>query len=171
MECKNPNLSFNATNIAALVNCTHTTYMCSYELFTFDTTAGDVPFTNCTQAIFKQYVSDASFNGSLVIPGLLEVKQSSFDGYWPWWLRDPAAIESAARFLDMTSIDMPDLVNITENGIFISYADKLSSLKLPKLKNIRGPMVIDLSRGPAINMSFPSLYSTSTIHLAGKIDA
>jgi len=53
----------------------------------------------------------------------------------------------------------------------IDYADELSSLSVPKPNRIAGAPDFDLTGGPAINLSFPSLEFVSMgVILTGKFD-
>lgn len=72
---------------------------------------------------------------------------------------------------EMSSIDFPDLVNITYDMV-IQNMHNLASITMPKLENIGGYARIYLGGGPAISLSFPNLLHVKTnIILIGKIDA
>lgn len=109
--------------------------------------------------------------GPVVVPRMVEMKQFSFEGFYPWYINNSSAIEERARYLRVDSIDFPDLVNITDSGMQIKYAHNVSSLKFPKLENVYRVINLDLSGGPAISLSFPSLRVVGAILIQGKIDA
>lgn len=110
--------------------------------------------------------------GALVVPRMVEAKQVSLQGYVTRDRNSSGGIDRKVRPLRVDSIEFPDLVNITVSGLVVQYAQNVSSLKLPKLENVRGALALDLSGGPAISLSFPSLRVVQNdILIAGKIDA
>ncbi len=119
------------------------------------------------------FFTDYNMTGPLAVPRLVDTQQLSIHGHYPWYLDTSAAVEAGARYLRIDSIEFPDLVNITVSGMSVKYAHNVSSLKMPKLENlISGSLDIDLSGGPAINMSFPSLLTAYRgVYLTGNIDA
>jgi hypothetical protein len=115
---------------------------------------------------------DPHFVGPLTIPNITSAQQLTFYGIHP--RTDPLGVGDPIRPADplnLTSLDLPDLVNITSRSFMIDYADELSSLTVPKLNRIAGALDFDLTGGPAINLSFPSLEFVSMgVILTGKID-
>lgn len=72
----------------------------------------------------------------------------------------------------VTSVDLPDLVNITFWNFDIDNADSISSLSVPKLRHIERSLKLNFTGGPAINLTFPSLFDIGgLIYLDGEIDA
>jgi hypothetical protein len=123
--------------------------------------------TNCTKLPEFYVWIDSHINGSLVIPGLVNVGQAVFQG-----MSSRSPITSApipAEPSNLTSLDLPDLVNVAL-GFVMDSMDKLQGLKVPKLRKIGDEMRIDLTGGPAIKLSFPNLVSVSNIYLNGPID-
>ena len=103
---------------------------------------------------------------------MVEAQQLALQGYFTQNRNSSGGVDRTVRPLRVDSIEFPDLVNITEWGMSVMYAHNLSSLKLPKLENIRGTLNLDLSEGPAISLSFPGLrLAFSGILIKGKIDA
>jgi hypothetical protein len=150
-----------------VTNCTLYTYKCVDDKGTAYLTT--VPSVNCTKRGYNVNI-DYNMAGPLVVPRMIEAQQVALRGYYPLYYDNSSAIEKAARYLRVDSIDFPDLVNIT-GGMYITYAHNVSSLKLPKLKNIGSSLELDLSGGPAISLSFPSLRIIHGILIKGKIDA
>ncbi|OBT76817.1 hypothetical protein VF21_04489 [Pseudogymnoascus sp. 05NY08] len=71
----------------------------------------------------------------------------------------------------LTSIELPDLVNIT-GGIYIDDADSISNFSAPKLRHIDSNLELNFTGGPAIDLSFPSLYDVGgSIYLCGNINS
>jgi hypothetical protein len=71
---------------------------------------------------------------------------------------------------NITSLDLPDLENVA-SSFMISHVSSLSNLNVPKLKNVTESLIFDLSEGPAIKLSFPSLSYARNISLTGNIGA
>lgn len=88
---------------------------------------------------------------------MVESKQLYLQGYSIRYLNSSVETDKEIRPLRVDSIEFPDLVNITRDGMSIKHANNVSSLKLTKLENVRDSLKLDLSRGPAISLSFPSL--------------
>lgn len=72
-------------------------------------------------------------------------------------------------FSNITSLELPDLETITSSFI-ISHVSSISSINVPKLRNVNESLKFDLSDGPAIKLSFPSLSYARNISLTGNID-
>lgn len=162
-------MSLNATNIDTMSNCTLYTYDCVGTLGeTYLTTS---PPTNCTKLQYQMFFSDYSMTGPLVVPGVAQAKQLSIHGFSRWYANMSTNFDEGPRNLRVDSIDFPDLVNITQWGLSIRNAQNVSSLKFPKLENIERSLDIDLSTGPAVNLSFPRLRVVRDIVITGKIDA
>ncbi|RDL36006.1 uncharacterized protein BP5553_06618 [Venustampulla echinocandica] len=171
-------LLFNSTNIASLADCTKLNYACRttaapfYEMRRYDSTTGPAP-NNCTEFLRNVFVQKG-VNGSLSIPGVVTISQAAFRGQWSInRLSDNPTPEYP---LNVTDLELPDLVNITTSGgsgIFaIEYADKIKSVKVPKLEQA-SKINFNLSgvSPPAISLSFPSLRRVNSIFLIGNIDA
>ncbi|OBT73201.1 hypothetical protein VF21_08720 [Pseudogymnoascus sp. 05NY08] len=111
--------------------------------------------------------------GSLVVPRMVETQQLSIQGHSTQNRNSSGGVDIEIQPLRVDSIEFPNLVNITEyGGMSVMYAHNLSSLKFPKLENIRGTLNLDLLEGPAISLSFPGLrLAYSGILIKGKIDA
>lgn len=118
----------------------------------------------CTEAFYTFQVSDTSkFDESLVVPELIKVDSVYVSGDWP-------------THLNATTIDFPDLVNVT-GQINIQSADKVKRLKMPKLKVVEWSLHIDLSaeegaEAPPISLTFPSLTTVGAgLWIVGNINA
>ncbi|KFY01260.1 hypothetical protein V490_01000, partial [Pseudogymnoascus sp. VKM F-3557] len=175
-ECLNSDLILNATNIEALVNCTLYTYQCPFEKVPsgedriYNTTYSTIPppaAANCSKGNFSLFFTDESITGPFVVPRLLEAEHVSFRGYTRRVPEDEDPISLAVE-----SIEFPDLVNVTQWGVSISFANNVSSIKFPKLERAKW-LNFDLSGGPGVNLSFPNLIATDAhgISLTGNIDA
>ncbi|OBT57050.1 hypothetical protein VE04_02359 [Pseudogymnoascus sp. 24MN13] len=157
-ECGNGVLYPNTTmDLPAMVNCTrHTAYQCldqynlrNDEFLTANATDNGTISLKCEESFYDFKVADnGGFDGSLVVPGPVKLKSVSIQGQ----------LNREVDPTNLTTIDFPDIVNIT-GQLNIQNADKLSSLKMPKLEIVLGSLHIDLSGGPGINLTFPSLYS------------
>jgi hypothetical protein len=173
-------LVFNNTNVADLAPCSVFNYHCpvngTNELMEYNSTTGPAP-ADCVNYGYNLAIStNSNVTGSLSIPGVATAMQAFFQGVWPWTDYSGHNMSTPGYPLNITSLELPDLVTVTNFGGFgIELADKLESLQAPKLTNITtGSINIDLSgiNPPAINLSFPSLYFVqSGIFLTGNIDA
>ncbi|OBT50326.1 hypothetical protein VE04_09228, partial [Pseudogymnoascus sp. 24MN13] len=152
---------FNGTGADIFVRCAETTYRCNRtpdgdELFLINSTNEAVP-ADCKKERYS--LQPSWFSGPLAMPGLTELSEISIVPYHHHGRRK------------ITSIELPDLVNIT-GGISIIDADSISNFSVPKLKHIDGILELNFTGGPAIDLSFPSLYRVgSGIFLYGEIDA
>jgi hypothetical protein len=163
--CDTETLEFNATNEQALINCTQFNYRCPaagdrLQLEQIDTTEA-VP-ANCSDWSYF-LVLDGDYNGSLSLPGIVSAAGVHIQG-------EPGLTEAIP--LNLTGLDLSDLVNIATSGLRIEYADKVQDLNVPKLTNT-GLVWIDVTgvAPPPINLSFPSLYDGGGgIYLYGNID-
>ncbi|KFY20339.1 hypothetical protein V491_03803 [Pseudogymnoascus sp. VKM F-3775] len=172
--CGNGLLHPNTTiELSAMVNCTHSrAYQCldQYNLqkddfMTLNSTDNATAVPVCTEAFYTFKVSDTSkFDELLVVPGLVKVGSVYVNGDWP-------------IHLNATAIDFPDLVNVT-GQINIQSADKVASLKMPKLEYVESSFHIDLSAEegaeapPPISLTFPSLTSVGAgLWIVGNINA
>ncbi|OBT65644.1 hypothetical protein VE03_05564 [Pseudogymnoascus sp. 23342-1-I1] len=139
------NVMFNGTGADIFARCAETTY--SYEAVPAD----------CKRQRYS--LQPSWFNGSLAIPGLTELDEISIIRYHH---------QGPRKF---TSIELPDLVNIT-GSININDVDSISNFSVPKLKDIEAILELNFTGGPAIDLSFPSLYHVGGgIYLSGEIDA
>lgn len=156
-------------DLPAIVNCTHrTTYQCldewnlpKDEFLTFNASDNATTHPECSEVFYDLRVSGTgNFDGSLVIPDL--VKLNSVDIGGKYYQGEP--------YLTLSTIDLPDLVNITRQFV-IRSANNVSSLTMPKLEIVDWRLYIDLSGGPAINLTFPSLSSVgAALGVKGNID-
>ncbi|KFY95237.1 hypothetical protein V500_02873 [Pseudogymnoascus sp. VKM F-4518 (FW-2643)] len=168
------NLAFNGTDTALFVRCAETTYSCNSrppgeKWFSINSTNEAVP-ADCEKQIFSLHPI-SNFTGPLAMPGLTELSSFKIGGYYngtrfddgPDYVLFPATV---------TSIDLPDLVNITSYSFNIYIAHSISSLSVPKLRHIGSDLSLNLTGGPAINLTFPSLFDVrGGIYLFGEIDA
>lgn len=131
----------------------------------YNSTTGPAP-ANCTGYAYDITVVQ-NITGSLSIPGVVSVFQAAFDGRYPssYWNQTELP-------LNLTSLDLPDLVTVG-GGFYFDWADKLSSLSVPKLTQVGDWLNFNLSgeNPPPINLSFPSLYYSGGFFLTGNIDA
>lgn len=152
---------FNGTGADVFVRCAETTYSCNRtlhggELFLINSTNEAVP-ADCKKETYS--LQPSWFSRPLAMPGLTELDGISIRRYHN---QGPRKI---------TSIELPDLVNIT-GSIYIDDADSISNFSVPKLKHIDSNLELNFTGGPAIDLSFPSLYNVGgSIYLCGKIDA
>ena len=148
--CDTEFLVFNNTNAAALGECL---------------VKDPVKYSN--NVLFVDY----SFKGELKIPGVVTIQEANFHGDYAWGdLFHNGSDAKPAYPANVTSLDMPDLETVS-SMFTIDEFDKLSTLRLPKLKRVGLALNIDLSGGPAINLTFPRLRDVSYIILKGNIDA
>ncbi|KFY31496.1 hypothetical protein V493_01056 [Pseudogymnoascus sp. VKM F-4281 (FW-2241)] len=154
-------IKFNGTRADRFVRCAETTYYCNrtpdgVNLFLINSTNEAVP-ADCKKVIYD--LQPTLFSGPLAMPGLTELAYFTVSGLKRL---GPAKI---------TSIDLPDLVNITKK-FSIDYADSISSLSVPKLKHISSILKLNFTGGPAMDLSFPSLSDVGDgIYLHGEIDS
>lgn len=154
------------------VRCAETTYGCEFTTrdkawFAINSTNEPVP-TDCKK--FKYDLSTSqNYSGPLAMPGLTELSRLSISGTYNGsrYSSTPIVVLPTRA----TTIELPDLVNIS--AIFlISYAGSISSLSVPKLRYIGSNLELGFTGGPAINLSFPSLFDVrGSIYLNGEIDA
>ncbi|KFY29800.1 hypothetical protein V494_08470 [Pseudogymnoascus sp. VKM F-4513 (FW-928)] len=164
-DCTSNVLSFNSANAVTLGSCTELGYRCNDKIVQINSTEEAIP-ANCAHYLYNITV-DENIKGPLRIPGMAEVSSITINGTSSSGSSNGFASISPSN---ITSLDLPDLENVTSN-FKISDAHSLSSLNVPKLNNVTGLLEIDLSFGPAINFSFPSLSYARAIMLVGKIDA
>ncbi|KFY37828.1 hypothetical protein V495_06912 [Pseudogymnoascus sp. VKM F-4514 (FW-929)] len=168
-QCGNGVLSPNSIkDLPAMVNCTEVpAYKCldkfngrnnNYDDFIMlnsTDSPDDVP--KCEEVFYEFFVNDGSkFDGALVVPDLVKIGDVHIAGDFP-------------KDLGLSTIDLPDLVNVTGQVNMLS-AKTVSSLKMPKLEVVEGTFKIDLSDGLAINLTFPSLSQVGAIIIEGKIN-
>lgn len=156
-------------DLPAMVNCTHrTTYQCldernqpKDEFLTFNASDNATTHPGCSKVFYDLRVSDVgNFDGSLVIPDLVKVGSVDIGG--TYYDHEP--------YLTLSTIDLPDLVNITGQFVMRS-ANNVSSLTVPKLEVVHSTLYLDLSGGPAINLTFPSLsFVGAGLAVWGNID-
>jgi hypothetical protein len=135
----------------------------------YNSTTGPVP-ANCSHIEWNITVNK-TVTGSISIPGVVSAGQSVFEGQWPYFERE-LNMTTPTYPLNITTLELPDLVNAGET-FTIEWADKIQSLKVPKLTNITSGLFLDLTGAnpPAIDLYFPSLYYVpGGIWLSGNID-
>ncbi|KFY22725.1 hypothetical protein V493_06373 [Pseudogymnoascus sp. VKM F-4281 (FW-2241)] len=160
---------FDDTDDAALfVRCAETTYNCSGTLdnprwFTIDSTNETVP-ANCFRGL-RDLKTSPNYTGPLELPGLTGLYEYETRGFYAGDYSETGLIHPS----NITSIDLPDLVNITTD-IKIEDADMITSLNFPKLREVHD-IRLNLSGGPAINLTFPSLTDVNRVAIFGEIDA
>lgn len=131
---------------------------------TLNSTDNATAYPVCTEAFYTFTVTDTTkYDESLVVPDLVKVDSLYVAGDFP-------------THLNATTIDFPDLVNVTGN-INIHSANKVTNLKLPKLEVVEGYIRVDLSalegleEPPAISLTFPSLTSLGAgLMVSGNIN-
>lgn len=166
-------LYFNNTNIAAYAACTQYNYDCpdpntngtQPEIFT-----GPAP-SSCEKHAWTIALAD-NVTGPITIPGVVWAKLASFSGHWAIVDGYTGTVERPAELLNITRLELPDLVDVWE-GFSMAYADKIESLLLPKLETVGSGLDVNLSgtNAPAINLSFPRLRSAGEfVQLVGNID-
>lgn len=107
--------------------------------------------------------------GPITLPGLTELDHIRIMGDY-----NGSRVDKGPGYIliptGVTSIDLPDLVNIT--GVFqIDNADSILSLNVPKLRHIGYSLRLNFTGGPAINLTFPSLFDIGdVIFIDGEID-
>lgn len=164
-DCKSSHLSFNSTNAVTLAGCAELAYRCDGEVVQIDRTNEAIP-ANCTQYPYNIFV-DGNIKGPLAIPGMTEASSITVNGsIVPGATNNFGVIYSS----NITSLDLPDLEDVT-SSFMISHVSSLSSFNVPKLRNVSESLKFDLSEGPAIKLSFPSLSYARNISLTGNIDA
>ncbi|KFY93876.1 hypothetical protein V500_03504 [Pseudogymnoascus sp. VKM F-4518 (FW-2643)] len=169
-ECPDA-LFFNSTNSAFYADCAQFNYACTNgSAISFNDTGGVPPPIDCdTKQVFELYFQHDSLTGPIVLPGVVEARIFSFYGSSSY--NKTAAEMVAIKDKEISSIDFPDLVNITYD-LNIRDMHNLASISMPKLENIGGSARIYLRDGPAISLSLPKLFHVKTdIDLFGKIDA
>ncbi|OBT77023.1 hypothetical protein VF21_02881 [Pseudogymnoascus sp. 05NY08] len=160
------------THEDVFVRCAESTYKCNStihggEWFKINSTNEVVP-ADCEKDLSSLQTSTA-FSGPLAMPGLTELRSISIQG---GWVRDISTDEYTIEATRITTIDLPDLVNITMWGFVIDNTDSISSLNVPKLKHVTDILKLNFTGGPALNLSFPSLIDVGDgIQIHGEIDA
>lgn len=172
-------LIFNKTNAAEQAPCTGLNYDWTTttltagrndtELREYNSTTGPAP-ENCAPFSSYDMIMQIDLNGSITIPGIVHVGQALFQGKWP-----RLGQLSTVMPLNLTDIDLPDLVNVTRGDLRIEWAPKVQSLKVPKLTNVEGQININMfdtiPNPPPMSLSFPSLRSASKgLFIYGNID-
>lgn len=136
---------------------------------------GPVP-ANCNEigTWFIRLDLRANIIGSLSIPGVVNATDVYFEGteghHIDW---NPSNNKTKDYPLNLTSVDLPDLVNVVYGDFSIQLANKIESLSVPRLIYIQSSLVLNLTgeNAPAINLSFPSLYTVGSIRIIGNIDS
>ncbi|KFZ19252.1 hypothetical protein V502_03754 [Pseudogymnoascus sp. VKM F-4520 (FW-2644)] len=154
-------------------DCARGNYACTNgSAISFNDTGGVPPPIDCdTKQVFDLYFQHDSLTGPIVLPGVVEARMVSFYGSSTFNKTD-AEID-AIEDKEISSIDFPDLVNITY-VLKIQVMSNLASITMPKLENItEGNIRIYLREDSrAISLSFPKLSHVKTgIDVVGNIDA
>ncbi|KFY89490.1 hypothetical protein V500_05649 [Pseudogymnoascus sp. VKM F-4518 (FW-2643)] len=166
-------MSFNGTDADLFVRCAETTYSCNSTIhgakwFAINSTNEAVP-ADCEK---ETYNLSPIFNLTvpLAMPGLTELFSITIAGTYNGSKLDDD-FNSVLIPNKVTSIDLPDLVNITSYSFNIDTAHSISNLSVPKLRHIESNLRLNLTGGPAINLTFPSLFDVrGGIYLYGEID-
>lgn len=154
------------------VRCAETTYECNSTIhggkwFKINSTNEPVP-ADCKKDLYNLQTA-AAFSGPLAMPGLTELTSIAFRG---GYVKDESTGEFTIEATRISTIDLPDLVNITKWGFVIDNTASISSLNVPKLKHVATILQLNFTGGPALNLSFPSLIDVGVgIQLHGEIDA
>lgn len=154
-----------------MADCARLNYACTNEsAISFNVTGGVPPPIDCdTKQVFDLYFWDDNLTGPIVLPGVVEAHIVDFYGSLSFNRTD--AEMDAIEDKEISSIDFPDLVNITAE-LSLENMNNLASITIPKLENIDGSVRIYLGDGPAISLSFPKLFHVKAdIGLIGKINA
>lgn len=166
------NVQYNElTHEDVFVRCAESTYKCNStihggEWFKINSTNEVVP-ADCEKDLTSLQTS-ASFSGPLGMPGLTELSSISIQG---GYVKEKSTGQYTIESTKITTIDLPDLVNITRWGFVIDNINSISSLNVPKLKHVATVLQLNFTGGPALNLSFPSLIDVGNgIELHGEID-
>ncbi|KFY49589.1 hypothetical protein V496_09900 [Pseudogymnoascus sp. VKM F-4515 (FW-2607)] len=163
IDCRSSLISFDSTNAGTLAGCAGQAYSCDGEVALINSTEA-IP-ANCTRYPYKLFI-DGNIKGPLAIPGMAEASSITVNGsIVPGATNNFGVIYSS----NITSLDLPDLETIT-SSFMISHVSSLSSINVPKLRNVSESLKLDLSDGPPIKLSFPSLSYARNISLTGNID-
>ncbi|KAM7197498.1 hypothetical protein V8F20_006643 [Naviculisporaceae sp. PSN 640] len=100
------------------------------------------------------------FTGPFEMPGVESIPRFS-SGYLLPKLRGSDRVDDG-----VTSVSMPDVKNITQQGFLIGYVDYVTSVSFPKLESIVGDVVI-VDSSNITNITFPSL---ETVHGAVMLE-
>ncbi|KFZ14428.1 hypothetical protein V501_03246 [Pseudogymnoascus sp. VKM F-4519 (FW-2642)] len=154
-------------DVDLFVSCAETVYECDTvlygaKLFMMDSTKEPIP-VGCRKRM-SHLTTSHNYTGPLEVPGLTELYGIGIRGTYEGTYEDNGLLLPT----NVTSIDLPDLVNIT-NSIIINNAASITSLNLPKLRHIED-LLLNFMGGPAINLTFPSLTDVSSIAIYGEID-
>ncbi|OBT40467.1 hypothetical protein VE00_08692 [Pseudogymnoascus sp. WSF 3629] len=137
------------------------------ERFKINSTNEVVP-ADCEKDLSSIQTS-AGYSGPLAMPGLTELRSISIQG---GYVKERSTGEYTIESTKITTIDLPDLVNITRWGFVIDNTVSISRLNVPKLKHVASILQLNFTGGPALNLSFPSLIDVGNgIDLHGEIDA
>lgn len=157
----------------ALTHCAEFAYYCSSSTAAdgaddFDADGEVVP-PECTKRLYG-VGCEADMEGQLGVPGLTEAESVWLEGISEYRSPYNQSVLTHGVPLRLTSINLPDLVTIKYGSLYINKATNLTSLEVPKLTSIDIDLSINLTGGPAIELSFPSLRRVRFISLTGNID-
>ncbi|OBT85112.1 hypothetical protein VE02_06481 [Pseudogymnoascus sp. 03VT05] len=155
-------------DVDLFVRCAETTYECDTTLygamlFIIDSTKEPVP-AGCHKYM-RHLTTSHNYTGPLEVPGLTELSGLGIRGTYSGTSQDKGLLLPT----NVTSIDLPDLVNITI-GMSIENAASITRVNLPKLRHIDIDLRLNFTGGPAISLTFPSLADVSSIAIYGEID-
>ncbi|KAL5347891.1 hypothetical protein ACLOAV_007302 [Pseudogymnoascus australis] len=161
---------FNSTEETALfIRCAETTYECDPAIhgsawFMIDNKTEAVP-EDCYKEVYGLHPYD-NYTGPISMPGLTELSGCGISGTYEY-VGD--TYEQVAVYpSNVTSVDLPDVVSI-QSGIVIDNANSITSLNVPKLRDLVH-LILNFTGGPPINLTFPRLYNVYAIEIYGEID-
>ncbi|KFY29858.1 hypothetical protein V494_08430 [Pseudogymnoascus sp. VKM F-4513 (FW-928)] len=173
-ECGYPrNVGLNSSNSDIFVRCAETTYFCNgtlhggTEWFSINGTNEPIP-ADCRKDMYT-LGGFPDYSGPIALPGLTELSNVHISGTY-----NGSRVDNRFTLIPtkVTSIDLPDLENISLGDLLIDNGDSIPSLNVPKLRHIKQSLKLNFTGGPAINLTFPSLLDIGgLILLDGEIDA
>ncbi|KAF3005253.1 hypothetical protein E8E14_005259 [Neopestalotiopsis sp. 37M] len=150
-----------AINVLSGVNARECddSYMISIENST------DIDFyKTCPNLNSTMFFIDHTFTGPFEMAGVESLYQMS-SGYYGPKLKGSDRVDDG-----VTSVSMPDLVDITTGGMLFGYVDNLTSISFPKLSTMVGDLAIAGSY-ELRNISLPALSTIDgAIYLDGDFD-
>lgn len=118
--------------------------------------------STCSGHVSDLFIA-ANYTGPLSLPSIISASQISFNG-------DDK--NTMATMLDnLTSLDFPNLVNVTGLGIFMSHLHGLTSLSVPMLRDVEDNMILDFTGNGVSELTFPSLEGVRNFNVSGNIDS
>ncbi|OBT66794.1 hypothetical protein VE03_03991 [Pseudogymnoascus sp. 23342-1-I1] len=126
---------FNSTEETDLfIRCSETTYECDPKIhgtrwFMINNKTEAVP-EDCLKRPFGLHLNE-NYTGPISMPGLTELSGCGISGTYDGTYYDQGRLIP----INVTSVDLPDLVTI-ESGLVIDNADSITSLNVPKLRDL-----------------------------------